>query len=203
MTTPDLTISGHTKVTPHHTQRIAYVYIRQSSPGQVLHHKESQINQARMADYATALGWTTDQVRILTSDQGLTGATSQGRDGFHELISEVTLGQVGSSTRSCKIIGMYAEGAVDHDWKLRQWLESTQTGQIDGFSPLILLSVPRFGTPGNANYAAIGISGVRRMSPTVITRSVMPRAMAGVRSRYLRFKPGTGSRNDSCGRARW
>jgi DNA invertase Pin-like site-specific DNA recombinase len=95
MTTPDLTISGHTKVTPHHTQRIAYVYIRQSSPGQVLHHKESQINQARMADYATALGWTTDQVRILTSDQGLTGATSQGRDGFHELISEVTLGQVG------------------------------------------------------------------------------------------------------------
>ena len=95
MTIANLTINGHTKVTPHHTQRVAYVYIRQSSPGQVLHHKESQINQARMADHATALGWTTDQIRILTSDQGLTGATSQGRDGFHELISEVTLGQVG------------------------------------------------------------------------------------------------------------
>jgi DNA invertase Pin-like site-specific DNA recombinase len=95
MTTTELTINGHTKVTPHHTQRVAYVYIRQSSPGQVLHHKESQINQARIADYAIALGWTTDQIRILTSDQGLTGATSQARDGFHELISEVTLGQVG------------------------------------------------------------------------------------------------------------
>ncbi len=95
MSTANLTINGHTKVTPHHTQRVAYVYIRQSSPGQVLHHKESQINQARMADYATALGWTTDQIRILTSDQGLTGATSHGRDGFQELISEVTLGQVG------------------------------------------------------------------------------------------------------------
>jgi DNA invertase Pin-like site-specific DNA recombinase len=95
MTTSESAINGHTKVTPQHTQRIAYVYIRQSSPGQVLHHKESQINQARMADYATALGWTTDQIRILSSDQGLTGATSQGRDGFHELISEVTLGQVG------------------------------------------------------------------------------------------------------------
>ncbi len=66
-----------------------------------------------------------------------------------------------------------------------------------------LYSLPGFGAPGSTNYAAIGISGVRRMSPTVITRSVMPRAMAGVRSRYLLLKPGIGSRNDSCGRAKW
>lgn len=109
----------------------------------------------------------------------------------------------GSSIRSCQIIGRYAEGTADHDWKVRQGLECAQTGQIDRFSPLMLLSVPGFCAPGSANYAAIGISGVRRMSPTVITRSVMPRAMAGVRSRYLRFNPGIGSRNDSCGRARW
>ena len=111
--------------------------------------------------------------------------------------------QLGSSTRSCKIIGRYAEGAADHDWKVRRGLECAPTGQIDGFSPLALLNLPGFGIPGSANYAALGISGVRRMSPTVITRSVMPRAMAGVRSRYLRFKPGTGSRRESCGRARW
>ena len=64
MTTSRLVINGHDKVTPQHTQRVAYVYIRQSSPGQVAHHKESQLNQARMADYATALGWTTNQIRI-------------------------------------------------------------------------------------------------------------------------------------------
>jgi hypothetical protein len=108
----------------------------------------------------------------------------------------------GSIIRSCKIIRGCAEGAADRDGKVRQWLESAQRGQIDGFFPLVLLSLPGFGAPGSAYYAAVGISGVRRMSPTVNTRSVIPRAMAGVRSRYLPFKPGTGSPKDSCGRTR-
>jgi hypothetical protein len=109
----------------------------------------------------------------------------------------------GSSIRSCKIIWRCAEGAADRDWKRGEWPECAQRGQIDGFSPSALLSWPGCGAPGSAHYAAVGISGVRRMSPTVITRPVIPRAMAGVRSRYLPFKPGIGSRNDSCGRARW
>ena len=110
--------------------------------------------------------------------------------------------KIGSSTWDCKIIRRSGKGRADQAVRSRGRLESAQTGQIGLFSPLVLLNWPGFGAPGNANYTAVGISGVRRMSPTVITRSVIPRAMAGVRSRYLRFKPGTGSRNDSCGRAR-
>jgi hypothetical protein len=109
---------------------------------------------------------------------------------------------IGCTIQSCQIIRRYAEGTADRDWQVRQWLESAQTGQNGGFAPLALLSLPSCGAPGSANYAAAGISGGRRMSPTDMTRSVIPRAMAGVRSRYLPFKPGIGSRNDSCGRAK-
>ena len=120
---------------------------------------------------------------------------------FFEIAQDLT-SDYGSSKRSCQIIPRYAEGLAGRDLEPRRSPKCAQTGQIDAFSPLALLCLPGFGAPGSTNYAAVGISGVRRMSPTVITWSVMPRAMAGVRSRYLPFKPGIGSRNDSCGRAR-
>jgi DNA invertase Pin-like site-specific DNA recombinase len=92
---PALLVSGQEKVTAFHLERVAYIYIRQSSPGQVAHNKESQINQARMAQRAEVLGWRSARIRVINTDQA-TSATEIGpRSGFQELMAEVSLGHVG------------------------------------------------------------------------------------------------------------
>jgi DNA invertase Pin-like site-specific DNA recombinase len=87
--------SSHPKVRPTHQQRLAYVYVRQSSPKQVVHNLESQRLQYQLAQRAEELGWRSEQVRIIDEDQGLSGKESAGRDGFQDLVAEVSLGQVG------------------------------------------------------------------------------------------------------------
>jgi hypothetical protein len=52
--------SLHSKITTEHQAKLAYVYLRQSSPGQVLHNTESTIRQYALADRAVALGWPID-----------------------------------------------------------------------------------------------------------------------------------------------
>lgn len=83
------------KITRHHLDRLAYVYIRQSSPKQVERNRESQVNQYQMVERAQALGWAPDRIRVIDSDLGLSGRSSEHRDGFKELVAEVTLGHVG------------------------------------------------------------------------------------------------------------
>jgi DNA invertase Pin-like site-specific DNA recombinase len=88
-------VSGQAKITAHHLKRLAYVYIRQSSPGQVANNQESQRNQARMAQRAEAFGWRTHRIRVIDTDQGVSGKDSEPRSGFQELVAEVSLGRVG------------------------------------------------------------------------------------------------------------
>ena len=83
------------KITPEHLQRLALIYVRQSSPGQVKHNLESQAYQYRLAERAEALGWRKEQIRIIDSDQGATARSSERRDGYKEMISEVSLSRVG------------------------------------------------------------------------------------------------------------
>lgn len=82
------------KITPRHRERRAYVYIRQSSPKQVLQHQESQRNQYALVGRAVALGWRSDQVHVIDADQGHSGQDGS-RQGFQELATEVSLGRVG------------------------------------------------------------------------------------------------------------
>src|SRR5271156_6868201 len=70
------------KVRDHHLDRKAIVYIRQSSPQQVVEHKESTARQYALADVAVALGWPRDRVEIIDRDQGLSGQNAEGRPGF-------------------------------------------------------------------------------------------------------------------------
>jgi hypothetical protein len=64
-------VNGQAKIKAQHLQRQACIYLRQSTPGQVAHHQESQVNQRRMADRAAALGWPTAHIRIIENDLGL------------------------------------------------------------------------------------------------------------------------------------
>ena len=83
------------KIKPSHTQRAAFVYIRQSTPGQVEHNRESTARQYALADRACQLGWSKEQVVIVDEDLGLSGSSTDKRSGFARLTSEVALAHVG------------------------------------------------------------------------------------------------------------
>ena len=84
----------HHKVTPSHLKREAYLYVRQSSLRQVLENTESTKRQYALRDRAVALGWTHEQVVVIDSDQGQSGAATD-REGFQKLVADVGLGRVG------------------------------------------------------------------------------------------------------------
>ena len=82
-------------VTPRHLIRKAIVYIRQSHPSSVVSHQESLRLQYALKQRAINLGWSEDDIQIIDSDLGLTATSAQNREGFKELVSQVTGGQVG------------------------------------------------------------------------------------------------------------
>lgn len=90
-----LALGGQSKIRVEHLQRLAYIYIRQSSAKQVEQHRESQFNQRQLVERAEALGWHPDRIRVIDADQGLSGKGSDYRQGFQELVAELSLGQVG------------------------------------------------------------------------------------------------------------
>ena len=86
--------SNH-KVQASHLQREAYLYVRQSSMRQVLENTESTKRQYQLRERALALGWISEQIRVIDCDQGCSGASDAGRDGFQQLVAEVSLGKAG------------------------------------------------------------------------------------------------------------
>jgi DNA invertase Pin-like site-specific DNA recombinase len=72
------------KVQPHHLERGAYLYIRQSSMKQVIENVESTKRQYALRARATALGWADDRV-VIDGDQGESGASAAWREGFQRL----------------------------------------------------------------------------------------------------------------------
>jgi DNA invertase Pin-like site-specific DNA recombinase len=83
------------KIRAEHRDRLAIVYVRQSSPHQVLTHRESRARQYALADHAGALGWPRERVLVIDDDQGQSGQTAHQRAGFQRLLAEVTMGHVG------------------------------------------------------------------------------------------------------------
>jgi DNA invertase Pin-like site-specific DNA recombinase len=88
-------MNAQSKVTSDHLNRLAYLYVRQSSLHQVHENRESTARQYDLKRRAQALGWTSDQIVVIDEDLGLSGATASARNGFQRLVAEVGLGQVG------------------------------------------------------------------------------------------------------------
>src|SRR5499427_4320935 len=84
------------KITEHHRNRSAYVYLRQSTPGQVLHHQESTERQYALREKAEELGWSEASIRTLDRDLGISGSQTAGREDFKTLVADVSMGQVGA-----------------------------------------------------------------------------------------------------------
>ncbi len=83
------------RITTAHRAKLAYVYVRQSSPGQVRHHQESTELQYRLVERAVLFGWPQERVHVIDDDLGKSGAYSRDRRGFQTLIAEVGLGKAG------------------------------------------------------------------------------------------------------------
>lgn len=83
------------KVQPHHLERGAYLYIRQSSMRQVIENIESTKRQYDLRGRAIALGWRNDQILVIDNDQGESGASAAWREGFQRLVTDVGMGHAG------------------------------------------------------------------------------------------------------------
>src|SRR2546421_7376951 len=83
------------KIRPRHLDRVAIVYVRQSTPHQVAKHRESTDLQYQLRRRAVGLGWADDRVVVIDDDQGISGQSVENRPGFQRLLAEVSLGHVG------------------------------------------------------------------------------------------------------------
>ena len=94
-------------VTSNHLSRKAVIYVRQSTPHQVISHQESLRIQYALKDRAVNLGWRAEDVEIIDTDLGLSATTVNHREGFKTLLGRVTLGEIGiilscEVTRLCR-----------------------------------------------------------------------------------------------------
>ncbi len=89
-----MSTESHHKIAATHLSRRAYLYVRQSTLRQVLENTESTKRQYALRERAVALGWKPDQVVVIDSDLGLSGADAD-RAGFQRLVAAVGMGEVG------------------------------------------------------------------------------------------------------------
>ena len=84
------------KVRAHHLDRVACIYVRQSTLAQVQHHRQSTERQYGFVQRAEALGWPQNRVAVIDEDLGKSGASAEARGGFQRLVAQVCLGQIGA-----------------------------------------------------------------------------------------------------------
>ncbi len=100
------------KIQAWHLDRLAVVYVRQSTPQQVSENTESTQRQYALARRAVEIGWPADRVLVIDEDQCRSGSTAEGRLGFQRLMTEVGLDHVGL------ILGLEMSrlARADDDW---------------------------------------------------------------------------------------
>jgi DNA invertase Pin-like site-specific DNA recombinase len=98
------------KIQSRHLERLAYVYIRQSSLQQLNNNQESTRLQYNLVDRAREFGWSDERIAVIDEDLGKSGQSADNRAGFQKLLAELTLDHVGiilvvemsRLARSCK-----------------------------------------------------------------------------------------------------
>lgn len=124
------------KIRPHHLERKAILYVRQSSAHQVLHNRESGTLQYAMRDRLAALGWST--IETVDDDLGRSAAGGVARAGFERMVAEVCLGKVGAV--AAREVSRFARNS--RDWQqLIEMCRVVDTVLIDQEA----IYAPRFG----------------------------------------------------------
>jgi DNA invertase Pin-like site-specific DNA recombinase len=119
------------KIHGNHLDRLAFVYVRQSTMQQVERHQESTRLQYGLVQRATNLGWPSQRVVVIDEDLGQSAATAVGRPGFQRLVAEVGLDHVGIVLG----IEMSRLARSNRDWhqllEICAWF-GTLIGDLDG-----------------------------------------------------------------------
>jgi len=89
-------IGNPNKISSEHLERLALIYVRQSTMSQVREHQESRMRQYGLVEEAERLGWHPRKVQVIDADQGVSGRSAEGRQGFQEVVRRVCLGEVGA-----------------------------------------------------------------------------------------------------------
>lgn len=122
-------MNGRGKLSARHLERLAVVYVRQSSLRQVMENRESTARQYALREHALSLGWPAERIVTLDADLGMSGAATGVRQGFEQLKQEVAHGRVGA------VFGLevsrFARNAVDW-FQLLDWCRATDTLLIEG-----------------------------------------------------------------------
>jgi excisionase family DNA binding protein len=84
------------KITREHLERLAVIYVRQSTLAQVRDHGESTLRQYALVDDAERFGWPAERVVVIDADLGVSGRGGSARAGFKELVGRVCCGEVGA-----------------------------------------------------------------------------------------------------------
>ena len=90
-----MSMEASSKVTAQHLQRQAFLYVRQSTLRQVIENTESTQRQYALRQRAIALGWPAERIVVIDRDLGKSGAAAADREGFQQLVAEVSLGHAG------------------------------------------------------------------------------------------------------------
>jgi DNA invertase Pin-like site-specific DNA recombinase len=85
----------HPQIKPHHLEKLAFVYLRQSSPTQVKKNVESGRRQRQMQDRVQQFGWPVSAIQVLGGDTGRSGSTVHGRDEYQVMLEAVLGGKAG------------------------------------------------------------------------------------------------------------
>jgi resolvase-like protein len=113
------------KIRDVHVNRLALVYVRQSTPQQVLENRESRERQYALAEFAQRLGWSAERVVVVDEDQGQSGKTAPERSGFQRLMTEVSLNHVGL------VLGLELSRLVVRQSRSDKFKHGIQTLELD------------------------------------------------------------------------
>jgi DNA invertase Pin-like site-specific DNA recombinase len=89
-------VNGQGKIRSSHLERLAVIYLRQSTLVQVRENTESTMRQYGLADEAVRLGWTRANVAVIDTDLGASGRFGADREGFRQVMAKVCLGEAGA-----------------------------------------------------------------------------------------------------------
>jgi excisionase family DNA binding protein len=124
-----MTSGSEQKITRAHRDRLALIYVRQSTLAQVREHTESTERQYALAGEAGRLGWERERIVVIDCDLGVSGRTAAARVGFTDLVGRVCMGEVGA------IFGLEVSRLARSSADLQRLLELcslTDTLIIDG-----------------------------------------------------------------------
>jgi len=155
------------KITGEHRERLAVIYVRQSTLAQVRDHGESTQRQYALAEEAERMGWPAERVVVIDADLGVSGRGGSGRAGFKELVGRVCCGEVGA------IFGLEVSRLARSSADLQRLLEFcslTDTLIVDGdgvydldlFNDRLLLGLKGTMSEAELHLLAGRLQGARR-----------------------------------------